>query len=825
MKWQRVLASFFVAVSFASLSAAQEFRVKRVADDSLALSGTLSGEVKEDELPNPVRFADFSELREPGEYYLEVPGVGKSVSFRVGADVYDGELATAMLGFYGWRASTPVSFDFQGVHFEHAAGHLQDGLLDYVDGQVGKARDGKGGWYDAGDYGRYLPTAAESVATLLSAWELFSDRLEHVELPFIPEHGGELPDFLSEVKWELDWMLKMAYADESGRVHHKLNSSNFPGFVLPADDPTTLYFSGFSTAATAEFVAAMAKAARAFAPYDKVTDGYSQTLLTAALKAYAFLRENPGDVQYDSSVLAAGAYKKNDFSDRVWAAAELWETTGDAEVLADFEGRIGTATAFIPNFDWDQTTNFGLLTYVLSAREGRNPVFVASLTAALDRVAKALITYHGLSSYGRDFPAYYWGSNGVIARTCMLLQSANVLNPTPEYLDVCSAQIAFLYGRNQYNRSQVTGAGVAPPLSPHHRPSGADSVLEPYPGLLVGGGQSATSWQDAQGNFQSNEVAINWNAALVYALSGFIQGQGVESGFGRAPVAAADCGVRLSSIGYVPERAKVATVQSECELPNAFQCAVKDQTLGGDTSGPLQSIDDLEDGDLQIAAKAGRQGGWFAYDDGTGGSRTEPALRSAERAGSKNAICISGQGFTRWGGGIGFRLADAGGAPMLYDAAGYTGLHFWARGSATRFRAMFVDRYSDPAGAVCSGCNDHFQHTFTPSEDWQEYTFSWKQLSQIGFGDAQPNVCPAALYAIQFQWGVGEEFELCLDDVAFTTAAGTAAEPPEGASQVAVTAHGSGCGCQFAAEGARYSGASALLALLLLVRRRAQRSR
>src|SRR5690606_6691541 len=139
-----------------------------------------------------------------------------------------------------------------------------------------------------------------------------SERLERVELPFIPEHGGDLPDYLSELKWELDWLLKMTYDDASGRVHHKINSPGFPGFVLPEDDPTERYFSNYSTAATAEFVATMAKAARAFRPYDTATEGYSEELLEAAWASYEYLQDNPDDVRYDDEVLRAGAYQKND---------------------------------------------------------------------------------------------------------------------------------------------------------------------------------------------------------------------------------------------------------------------------------------------------------------------------------------------------------------------------------------------------------------------------------------------------------------------------------------------------------------------------------
>jgi endoglucanase len=492
-------AAALAVLTLSQASLAQTFTVRRASDESVAFTGTLSESTVTDSSGFSVRFADFTLLDEPGEYYLAVPDVGRSVTFRIGFDVYDGDLATLMLGFYGWRSGMAIDFTYHDVQYQHAAGHLADALLDYVDGQVGVSKDGVGGWYDAGDYGKYIPTAAESVNTMLAAWELFSDRLQHVTLPYLAEHGP-LPDYLVEIKWELDWMLEMAYSDGSGRVHHKINSPSFPDFVAPADDPTTRYFSTYSTGATAEFVASMAKAARAFAPYDEVTGGYSQTLLAAAKLSYAYLQANPDTVRYDDKVLPAGSYQKGDTDDRLWAAAEYWETTGEAAALADLETRMGQDPAFVPNFDWDTTTDFGLITYALSNRAERNPDLSAKVTSGLQQVADRLVELHAESGYGRDYDQYYWGSNGVIARTCMLLQSANVLNPNPKYLDVCADQIGFLYGRNQYNRSQVTGSGIAPPLSPHHRPSGSDSVDEPYPGLLVGGGQNATGWKDIQDN-------------------------------------------------------------------------------------------------------------------------------------------------------------------------------------------------------------------------------------------------------------------------------------------------------------------------------------
>jgi hypothetical protein len=115
----------------------------------------------------------------------------------------------------------------------------------------------------------------------------------------------------------------------------------------------------------------------------------------------------------------------------------------------------------------------------------------------------------------------------------MLLQVANRLAPKADYLDTCVDQIGWIFGRNYYNRSQVTGVGINPPMHPHHRPSRADGIDPPWPGLLVGGGNNtstqsagnkngATNWIDDVEAYELNEVAINWNAPLTYALASFL---------------------------------------------------------------------------------------------------------------------------------------------------------------------------------------------------------------------------------------------------------------------------------------------------------------
>jgi endoglucanase len=416
---------------------------------------------------------------------------------------------------------------------------------------------------------------------MLQAWEQFGATLEQVPL-MLPEQGGTYPDFLDELKWEADWLRKMQYGPTDGRVYHQLKTLEFPSFVLPAADTKPRYFTPYSSTATADYVAALAKASRAIAPYDATS---AADWLAAAELSYAWLTNNPDYHPVSPGAPPAGSlgYDSTDPDDRLWAAAEMWETTGDAAALADFETRAKVYGTQKVDYDWDwgNLKNLGMFTYALSRRAGREPALLADINAQIVERANQVVGTASRHGYGRFLGDYWWGVNGSVARACMLLETAHAISPSETYLDACVDQVAFLYGRNPYDRSFVTEEGVDPPRYPHHRPSGADGIGAPYPGLLVGGGwPTATSWRDLQGDYEQNEVAINWNGALVYALAGFLK-PGAWDGTGGAP----------THLGRI------------------------DTSL--DVSGPPEMIDDLEDGDLEILEVAGRNGMWGTNADGT----------------------------------------------------------------------------------------------------------------------------------------------------------------------------------------------------------------
>lgn len=497
-----------------------DFRVCRKADSKAVYSGKAARPVRQEDVAQAVAVIDFSAVREPGIYYLDVPGVGRSIDFPIDGDVYADAFKTVMRGFYLWRCGCAVEGEHNGITYAHGPCHLEDGWLDYA-GSLNTRRDGTKGWHDAGDYGKYTVNAGVTLGVLFLAWDQYKDRLEGLSLD-LPDTAPKFPDFLEELKWETDWLLTMQLPDGSGKVSHKLTRLNFSGFIMPEKDKEKRYFTEWGSAATADFVAMMAMAARYFKPYDPE---YAQTCLDAARQSYAFLLDHPDDKRPDQGAFSTGGYGTSDRDDRLWAAAELWQTTGEDRCLKDFEARArSTRRPIEANWDWGSVGNLGTITYLESKREGRDPELVKKIKAALLTTADEIAAQAKADVYGRPLGGrYYWGCNGTVARQTVLLMTAHRIAPKDEYVHAALSAVDHLFGRNVYNRSYVTGVGHRPPLYPHDRRSGADGIEAPWPGYLVGGGHSATGWNDVEEDYRTNEIAINWQAALVYAMAGFIE--------------------------------------------------------------------------------------------------------------------------------------------------------------------------------------------------------------------------------------------------------------------------------------------------------------
>jgi endoglucanase len=461
-----------------------------------------------------------------------VPDVGRSVNFRIAGTVFKETYRTMMLGMYLWRCGMRVSATFNDETFSTgAACHTSDGNLTYVGGG-NTTRDGTGGWHDAGDYNKYVVNSGVTVGLMLKAWEHFHFALDTIDLSPVT-NIGQMPAYLAEIKWNLDWVAKMQLPD--GKVSHKLSTINFGGEMMPEREGTTRYFIPWGTAATGSFVGMMAQAARLYAPYDKV---FADSCLAKARRSWAALINNPNFVEHDTTISRTGKYENGDDADkRLWAATELWETTGEKTFLEYVEADIRPSDVR-NNTEWANVQNLASLTYLNSKRAGRDSATVASLSNRLITEADAIIGRAERHGYGRPFSSYYWGANGAVASTAYTLNAAYRLTGDEQYRHAAQDALSYLLGRNYFSRSFVTQVGHNPPKSPHCRRSTASGKV--WPGYLIGGPHTgrgelgncgniaAICWEDIPADYYTNEIAINWNSAMIYALAGVLPGAGLH---------------------------------------------------------------------------------------------------------------------------------------------------------------------------------------------------------------------------------------------------------------------------------------------------------
>ena len=479
-----------------------------------------------------VQFVDFSELKTAGKYSIKVGGQVLRQDLVVKDNTFEDVLKAAAKWFYYQRASMALESQYAGK-WSRAAGHMNSTVELHNSAGSGSLQSSKG-WYDAGDYGRYIVNSGITTYTLLSLYEHFPNYFKSLKWNIPAE--GSLPDLLAEIKWNLDWMLTMQAND--GSVYHKLTSLGFPGDVMPAQDNLKLYVIGKSAEAAFDFAGVMAVAARVYKPFDS---NYANKCLEAAKKAYAWgsnnmnvhFTANPSDV-------STGAYEGNNASDeKLFAGTELAITTNDGSYKQS-----GT-TEYISYWgDMKGIATYGKATHasVFSDAGEAKQKILSTADGFVNRTKSGF----GVVMAKDDF---VWGSNAVASNQGVWLLHAYYLTGDEKYYAAALKVLDYLLGKNPLDMSFVTGYGTKSPMMPHHRPSTSDNVTEPIPGMLVGGpqpggedvgsaaewkcadyrtGQAATAYTDQRCSYATNEVAINWNAPFAY-LAGALEA--INAGF------------------------------------------------------------------------------------------------------------------------------------------------------------------------------------------------------------------------------------------------------------------------------------------------------
>ena len=524
-------------------SPGKTFQVKRSSDGATVYEGTLKPAVLDHDTGDQVSQADFTAFQPAGKYYVEVPGVGRSYDFAIQPDVYSHSYYLAMRAFYGQRCGTAVDMGSEFPGYSHPICH-QNGEFHGLSGKKGQ-RNNIGGWHDAGDYGRYVVNSGISTGALLWAWEINGKKLDKISLN-IPESGNGTPDILSEIRWNISWMLKMQ--DEDGGVWHKQTSEHFSGFVMPQDDKLPSEVIGTSaapyksTCATADLAAVAAIAARVYKPYDSA---FAAKNLKSATMAWKWALQHPDVTFKNPASISTGEYGDDKCGDEIlWASAELWRTTGDETYnkyfLAHGAEYMSTLQVLSPE-NWRELAPMGLWTYALANRKGSDQEVVDGIRKATVAAAQKIVQQTQANPYHVSLLAkdYVWGSNGVAAGYGMELILANIFSPNSAFVNAAMDNLHYLLGRNAFAISWVTQLGSNPFNNPHHRPSGAGTSPHPWPGMLSGGPNAgrqddvlkklpanlppAKNYADVLASYASNEIAINWQAMLVFLTSSLLQ--------------------------------------------------------------------------------------------------------------------------------------------------------------------------------------------------------------------------------------------------------------------------------------------------------------
>ena len=493
----------------------------------------------------PRQIVDFSALSTPGIYTLYANGL--SVPVTITSRPYRFLTRQALRAFYHQRTAMPIEEPF-AEGYARAAGHPDDHVLVHPSAATDERPANTviaspGGWYDAGDYNKYIVNSGYTMGVFLMAYEQQSAYYDTLSLN-IPESGLRVPDMLAEAMYNIRWMLTMQ--DTDGGVYHKLTNPEFESFIRPDECQKPRYVVLKTTAAALDFAATMALAARVYAPYEDVYPGFVAEATTAALRAWDWALAHPA-IYYDQNAMneqytpaiITGAYDDYDVQGEFyWAATELYLLTQNNVYR---EAALAYCPAVFTPATWGDVTELASIEWMLHPQGVEE--FAAEKKAALLAYLKPYmdeaetISVHR-SPYGNREEDFFWGCNseGCCWRGVECLYAYR-LTGEEKYLVNAERCLNHILGQNATGFCYVTGFGTRPTKDPHHRLS-YSHPKGTLPGFLAGGPNrmrqdaetdgvrypknvsADESYLDFQPSYASNEVTINWNVTLFALTAG-----------------------------------------------------------------------------------------------------------------------------------------------------------------------------------------------------------------------------------------------------------------------------------------------------------------
>ena len=246
-----------------------------------------------------ISYGDFTDYNTAGTYYLQADVIGRSYSFVIEDNPYSDVFKEALKQYYYNRCGLTLSSEFAG-DAAHNACHTK--MAKFMEDSAAQNEiDISGGWHTGENGYRDVSGGCQAVTILLLAYELYGDIF--TDDTGIPESGNGIPDIIDEIKYEIDWLLKMQ-DNASGAVYSAVN-------VIDNSAATyQLYIEPVSMEATIRFASTMAKFSYLYQGYDL---NYATQCLKAADRAYRFAEKYLDEVSPE---------------DYFCAAAELYRATG-----------------------------------------------------------------------------------------------------------------------------------------------------------------------------------------------------------------------------------------------------------------------------------------------------------------------------------------------------------------------------------------------------------------------------------------------------------------------------------------------------------------
>ena len=465
---------------------------------------------------------DFSEIEVPGRYaVVDLEDGIRSADFSIGEHVYKDVMKHALRVFFYQRAGFEKKPEFAGRAWADKADHLgpgqdsesrpwhEGGLSNLF--EKSQIKDLRGGWYDAGDFNKYTSWAARYIVVLLHAYEehpqAFSDD------DGIPESGNGIPDILDEVKWGLDWLVRMQNSDGSLLCVQSLDSASPPSSAKGRS-----YYGPPTTSATMMGAAAFAYASRFFESRPEPDlKRYGDDLKKRAMTAWSWATANPNVLYYNndeskqpgSKGLASGQQEMN-ATERLRAQFEaatyLFEMSGEAQFKAFVDANYA---AILPSWGasmWEVDPLESLLYY--ARLPGATPEVAKSIrehfVANLWRASEAFQVFlQQADPYRAPMKDYTWGSNKGKTMQARLYQLAALYSSDPRLSEISLAAALeyahYIHGVNPLGLVYLTN--MAPAGASHSASimfhswfahgtrwqQVTDQLPGPPPGFLVGG--------------------------------------------------------------------------------------------------------------------------------------------------------------------------------------------------------------------------------------------------------------------------------------------------------------------------------------------------